>query len=75
MVALYLLGHAGFKLRTMGSITPHRLAAAMACAVLTPFAATVDALYAVGAVSAGMLAITSYEAIGYRDTRTRVRAG
>jgi low temperature requirement protein LtrA len=74
-VALFLLAHGGFKLRTMGSITLHRLVAAVACAGLIPFALSADALYAVAAVAAVMVVLISFEMIRFRDVRARIRAG
>jgi low temperature requirement protein LtrA len=73
-VSLYLLAHSGFKLRVMGSVSLHRLAAAGACAALILPATAVDAIYAVAAVAAVMVILAGYESVRFREARARLRA-
>jgi low temperature requirement protein LtrA len=73
-VALYLGAHVAFGLRTKGTVSGTRLAAALACLALIPLAMNVDAIVALGVVSAVTCALIVSEAIVYREARTRARA-
>jgi low temperature requirement protein LtrA len=73
-VALYLLGHLGFRLRNRGTINRPRLVTAAACVALVPLATEIPALASLGAVAALSAALIAFEAIRYRDARARVRA-
>lgn len=72
--ALYLLGHAVFRLRAIGSLSRQRALAAVACLALIPFALEVDALIALTSVTAVYLLLLVYEQIHFRELRARVRA-
>ncbi len=74
-VALYLAGHIAFRLRNVQSLNKQRLLAALACLALIPLATNADSLIALGAVAAVVVALTSFEAIRFRDARERIRAG
>jgi low temperature requirement protein LtrA len=73
-VALYLLAHIAFRYRNVGTFNPHRFIATIAVLALIPLALEVDALYAVAAVTALLVALIAYEAIRFREARERVRA-
>jgi low temperature requirement protein LtrA len=72
-VALYLVAHVAFKRRTIGSLGGQRLVAAVLCAAAVPLGTTVDALAALALVAVIAVALIAYEAIRYRESRTRVR--
>jgi low temperature requirement protein LtrA len=72
-VALYLLAHVAFRLRTFGSVNRQRLAAAVLCLACLTFASSVTALVALAAVTAIASALIAYEAIRFRESRVRVR--
>ena len=72
--ALYLLGHVAFRLRTLGSFSPHRLFAAAALLALIPLALTASALISLAAVAAVLAILIAYEAVHFRERRARVRA-
>lgn len=73
-IALYLLAHVAFRLRTAGHISGPRLVAALASLALIPVATTADALLAVIAVAAVLTGLAAFEGIRYREARARVRA-
>jgi low temperature requirement protein LtrA len=73
-VALYLLAHIAFRWRNVHSLNRPRLAAALVCLALVGLATEADALIAVLAIAAVLVALVTYEAIAYRDARARVRA-
>ncbi len=72
--ALYLLGQVAFRERILGSFSPHRALAAAALLALIPLALGADALVALGAVAGVLTILIAYEAVHYRDQRSRVRA-
>jgi hypothetical protein len=72
-VALYLVAHVAFKLRNSGSLGRQRLVAAVLCAAAVPLGTKVDALAALALVAVIAVALIAYEAIRYRESRTRVR--
>jgi len=73
-LALYLLGHVAFRLRTLGTLNRQRLVAAATAAALIPLAAHVDALVTLALVTVVACALIAYEAIRFRETRALVRA-
>ena len=73
-VALYLLAHIAFRYRNVGTLNRQRGLAAVAALALIPLALEVDALWAVAAVTALLVALIAYEAIRFREARERVRA-
>jgi low temperature requirement protein LtrA len=72
--ALYLLGHIAFRERVLGSFSPHRALAAAALLALIPLALGADALVALAAVATVLAILIAYEAVHFREERTRVRA-
>jgi low temperature requirement protein LtrA len=72
-VALYLLGHIAFLLRTTGRVFRRRTLGAAVLLVLIPVAVAIPALAALALVSAVCSSIVAYEAIRYREHRVRMR--
>jgi len=72
--ALYLGGHIAFRLRALGTFSPHRALAAVALLALIPLALSADSLAALAAVAVVLIVLITYEAIHFREQRTRVRA-
>src|SRR4051794_2092844 len=72
--ALYLAGQIGFRLRTLGTFSPHRALAALALLALIPLALGADSLVALAAVAAVLIVLIAYEAVHFRAARGRVRA-
>jgi low temperature requirement protein LtrA len=72
-VALYLLAHVAFRLRTFGSLNRQRLAAGLLCVLCLTFATSVTALAALAVVTAIASALIAYEAVRFRESRIRVR--
>jgi low temperature requirement protein LtrA len=72
-VALYYVGHVGFRLRNVGTLNRPRLVAAAACLALIPVATLVPALSALGIAAAVTATVTAYETIRYAEARKRIR--
>jgi low temperature requirement protein LtrA len=72
-VALYLLAHVAFKLRTTGSLGSQRLWAALLLLVCVPLAGELSALGALALVTAVAVALIAYEVVRFREARARVR--
>jgi low temperature requirement protein LtrA len=72
--ALYLAGHIGFRLRTLGTFSPHRALATLALLALIPLALGADSLAALVAVTAVLIVLITYEALRFREQRARVRS-
>jgi low temperature requirement protein LtrA len=72
--ALYLAGHIGFRLRTLGTFSPHRALATLALLALIPLALGADSLAALAAVAFVLIILITYEAVHFREARARVRA-
>lgn len=72
--ALYLAGHIGFRLRTLGTFSPHRALATLALLALIPLALGADSLAALAAVAFVLIILITYEAVHFRAARARVRA-
>jgi low temperature requirement protein LtrA len=72
-VVLYLLGHLGFRLRTMRSINRPRLAAALVLVALTPVAYRVPAIAALAMLAAVCVVLITVEVVLYRDARRALR--
>jgi low temperature requirement protein LtrA len=72
-VALYYLGHVGFRMRIVGTVNRQRLIAAVGSLALIPLGTEVDALLALGLAAAVAAAVIAYEAIRFSETRHRVR--
>jgi low temperature requirement protein LtrA len=72
-VALYLLAHVAFRLRTFGGVNRQRLAAALVCLACLPLGTAVSALASLAAVTAIASGLIAYEAIRFQESRRRVR--
>jgi low temperature requirement protein LtrA len=72
--ALYLAGQIGFRLRTLGTLSVHRILATVALLALIPLALGADSLAALAAVAAVLVVLIAYEAVHFRSARSRVRA-
>ena len=72
-VALYLLAHVAFLLRTTGRIFRRRTIGAVVSLALIPAALAIPALAALGLESAVCSLIVAWEVILHREHRVRVR--
>jgi low temperature requirement protein LtrA len=72
-VALYLLSHDAIRYRSVGSVNPRRVLAAVACAALMPVATRVDGVVSLALVAGVCVALIAYEALRFRQTRARIR--
>jgi low temperature requirement protein LtrA len=72
--ALYLAGNIGFRLRTLGTFSPHRALATLALLALIPLALGADSLVALTAVAFVLTILIAYEATYFREQRARVRS-
>jgi low temperature requirement protein LtrA len=72
-LALYLLGHVGFRLRNVRSLNRHRLVVAAVLVALVPAATEVPALAALAVAAVLLAGLVAYEAIRFREARARVR--
>jgi low temperature requirement protein LtrA len=72
-VALFLLGHAGFKWRTWHRVTVRRLVVAVLLGALIPVAGNLPALAALGVLTAVLVAMIASEAMRYSELREQVR--
>jgi low temperature requirement protein LtrA len=73
-VALYLLGHIGFRLRNVGTLNRQRLALAAVLLALVPVATEISALASLAVIAALCAALIAFEAVRYAEARARVRA-
>jgi low temperature requirement protein LtrA len=71
--ALYLVGHIGFLFRSTGRVFRRRTVGAVVLLALIPVALVIPALAALALVAAVCSSVVAYEAIRYREHRTRVR--
>lgn len=74
-VALYLLGHVGFKWRTTHQLGVSRLAATALAIAAIPLVAKVPALGQLGVLVAILVALVAYESIHYAAHREELRHG
>jgi low temperature requirement protein LtrA len=72
-IALYYVGHLGFRLRNVRSLNRPRLVASLVCLCLIPLATEVDALWALALAAAVTSAVIVYETIRWAEARRRVR--
>ena len=72
-VAVYLLGHVGFRRRNVGTWNPHRTICAAAALLLIPLAWQVPALAALGIIALLLAALVTYETVRYSQPRQQVR--
>ena len=73
-MALYYLGHLGFRLRNVGTLNRPRLVAALACLALIPLGTELDALLALTLAAAIASSVIAYEALRWAEARRRVRS-
>ena len=73
-LALYLLAHVAFRLRNVGSWSPQRVIAAVACLAVIPLATGGAGLIALAVLTAIWLALIAYETVRYAEARARVRS-
>jgi low temperature requirement protein LtrA len=75
-IALYLIGHVGFRLRLHSGLGRGRLTAAVVSLGLIPFAVEVeDALGALAIAAAVSAALIAYEVVRFAEPRAGLRAG
>jgi low temperature requirement protein LtrA len=72
-VALYLLGHVGFRFRHIHTVNKRRLGLAVALFALLPLAVELPALATLAIVTALLCALITFETISYGEGRQRVR--
>jgi low temperature requirement protein LtrA len=72
-VAVYLLGHLGFRLRNIGSLNRPRLVTAVLLVALLAGSTRIPALALLGVVATLLVGLVSYEAIRYGEGRRRIR--
>ena len=72
-VALYLLGHAAFKLRATHILSSQRLVVAAVTLALIPIATQVPALAALTLLSITVVGLVAYETLRFADDRERIR--
>ena len=73
-VALYLVAHVGFKLRTSRTLSRPRLVGAIGVLLLYPLAVELPSVAAVALVLSVLCAVIVYELVRYADTRRDVRS-
>ena len=73
-VALYYLGHVGFRLRNVHTLNVQRLLAALLSLALIPLVLEVDALVALAAAAVITSGLVAYEALRFAESRRRLRA-
>jgi low temperature requirement protein LtrA len=72
-VALYLLGHNGFRLREVGSVSVPRLVVTILCLALIPLAVSVPSLITLAVVAALLCALAAFETATSREFRRALR--
>jgi len=72
-VALYLLAHAAFKLRTSHALSIQRVVAAIALVALVPAATRLPAIAALAVLAAVAGALVGYETMRFAEDRGRIR--
>ena len=72
-VALYLIGHVGFRLRDLGSLNVPRLLLALVCCALVPVAVRVPALATLATLAVLLVVLGAIETYQYRDVRRTLR--
>jgi low temperature requirement protein LtrA len=72
-MALYLVAHVAFRYRNLHTVNRQRLITAVILVALLPLVVEVEALVALAVMTALLVALISYEAIRFADTRDRIR--
>jgi low temperature requirement protein LtrA len=73
-VAVYLIGHLGFRLRNVGSINRPRTVVAVVLLVAPLLVVQLPALAALGVLACVLVALILFEVIRYAEARAAVRA-
>jgi low temperature requirement protein LtrA len=73
-VALYLLGHNGFRLREVGSLSAPRLVVTMLCLALIPLAVWVPSLITLVVLALLLCGLAAFETATSREFRRALRA-
>jgi low temperature requirement protein LtrA len=71
--ALYLLAHVGFKLRALGTLSVHRLAAAVVLLAFVPLAHRLEPLVTVAVVGSVLWITIGLESVRHADARREIR--
>ncbi|KAA2262441.1 low temperature requirement protein A [Solihabitans fulvus] len=74
-VALYLVGHFGFRLRNVGSVNWARVVVTLLLVALVPVAAQLPVFGSLGLLTAVCVGWIGYEVLRYDDFRRSVRTG
>jgi len=72
-LALYLLGHVGFRLRHIHSLSTQRLVVAGVLVALVPAATELPALATLAIAAALLVALIVYEVVRFAELRDRLR--
>ncbi len=73
-VALYLLGHNGFRLREIGSVSVPRLVVTVLCCALIPLAVSIPSLITLAILAGLLCALAAFETMRSREFRRELRA-
>jgi low temperature requirement protein LtrA len=71
--SLYLLAHVAFRLRNIRTLNRPRLITAALLLAFIPVATEIPALSTLAVVSAGLVALVTYETLRYAEMRDRIR--
>jgi low temperature requirement protein LtrA len=72
--ALYLLGHNGFRLREVGSVSVPRLVVTVLCCALIPVAVSIPSLSTLAILAGLLCALAAFETVRSREFRRELRA-
>jgi low temperature requirement protein LtrA len=72
-VALYLLAHVAYRMHNTHTLNRQRLLAGVVLCALIPVATAIPALAALGLVAALTVALVTFEAIHFHESRARLR--
>ena len=72
-LALYLLAHVGFRVRTVRSVSWARTVAALACAALVPVATSASGVATLALVAAVLVALIAIETVRHAEARALIR--
>ena len=71
--ALYLVAHVAFRRRNVGTLSLHRLGAAVVLVLLVPLAVEVDALVTLALLAVLLALLLAYETVRFAEARDRIR--
>jgi low temperature requirement protein LtrA len=72
-IAVYLIGHLGFRWRQIHTLSPPRLLATVAILALVPAAVELPSLLTLAIAAAVLTALIVYEVVAYAEFRDRLR--